>query len=69
MDVPNDPLSWGFAAIAAGAVLWVGLQRCDRFGMRDTVLRLVVVVLIGTGAFTVGLETARSMGAAQGFLG
>lgn len=59
MAVANDPVSWGFAAIVAGTVLWMGLQHCDRFGLRDTVLRAVVVVLIGTGTFTVGLETAR----------
>ncbi len=59
MAVANDPASWGFAAVMAGTVLWMGLQHCDRFGLRDTVLRAVVIVLIGTGTFTVGLETAR----------
>ncbi|MGI4975933.1 MAG: hypothetical protein ACRYG6_03215 [Janthinobacterium lividum] len=59
MAVPGDPTSWGFAAIVAGTVLWMAVQHCDRFGVRDTVLRAVVVVLIGTGTFTVGLETAR----------
>lgn len=60
MAVPNDPVTWGFAAIVAGTVLWMALQHCDRFGVRDTVLRAVVIVLIGTGTFTVGLETAQN---------
>ena len=56
--MPGDSVSWGFAAIVAGTVLWMGLQHCDRFGVRDAILRAVVIVLIGTGTFTVGLETA-----------
>ena len=59
ITVANDLLSWGFAAIMAGTVLWMGLQHFDRFGPLDTALRLVVVVLIATGAFAVGLKTAR----------
>ncbi len=59
MTFPNDSLSWGYAAIVAGTVLWMGLQHCDRVGLRDTLLRLIVIVLLGAGTFTVGLETAR----------
>ena len=59
LPVANDLLSWGFAAITAGTVLWMGLQHGDGSGRLDTALRLVVVLLIATGAFAVGLKTAR----------
>lgn len=54
----NNFLSWGSAAIVAGAVLWVILQHGGGFGVSDTVLRIVVILLVSAGTFAVGLDTA-----------